>query len=61
MVMDAGKESGSGDESRWSGVSDKFSTDLECIILEALSVASDQDMFDAACEAFRDLCKERYS
>ena len=38
--MVAGDESGSEAESGWSGVSDNFSTDSECIILEALSVAS---------------------
>ena len=42
-------------ESGWSGVSDNSSTDSECTILEASSVASDQDRFDTAYEAFRDL------
>ena len=37
------------------GVSDNSSTDSEGTILEASSVASDQDRFDAAYEAFRDL------
>jgi len=58
--MDAGEESGSGDESGWSGVSDNSSTDSECTILEASSVASDQDRFDAAYEAFRDLSEGLY-
>ena len=50
VVMDAGANSGSGDESGWSGVSDNSSTDSECTNLEASSVASDQDRFDAAYE-----------
>ena len=52
--MDAGEQSGSGAESVWSGV-----------ILEASSVASDQDRFDTAYEAFRaglyDIDTTRYS
>ena len=40
VVMDAGAESGSGDKSGWSGVSDNSSTDSECTNLEASSVAS---------------------
>jgi len=51
VVMDAGEQSGSGAESGWSGVSDNSSTDSECTILEASSVASDQDRFDTAYEA----------
>ena len=46
VVMDAGEQSGSGAESGWSGVSNNSSTDSECTILEASSVASDQDRFD---------------
>ena len=42
VVMDAGEQSGSGAESGWSGVSDNSSTDSECTILEASSVASGQ-------------------
>ena len=60
MVMDAGAESGSGAESGWSGVSDNSSTDSECTILEASSVASDQYRFDTAYEAFRDLSAGLY-
>ena len=60
VVMDAGEESGSGDDSGWSGVSDNSSTDSEGTILEASSVASDQDRFDAAYEAFRDLSQGLY-
>ena len=60
VVMDAGAESGSGAESGWSGVSDNSSTDSECTILEASSVASDQDRFDTAYEAFRDLSAGLY-
>ena len=56
MVMDAGEESGSGAESGWSGVSDNSSTDSEW----ASSVASDQDRFDTAYEAFRDLSAGLY-
>ena len=48
VVMDAGEESGSGADSRWSGTSNNSSTDSEGTILEALSVASDQDRVDAA-------------
>ena len=58
--MDAGEESGSGAESGWSGVSDNSSTDSECTILEASSVAFDQDRFDTAYEAFRDLAAGLY-
>ena len=60
VVMDAGEESGSGADSGWSGVSDNSSTDSEGTILEASSVASDQDRFDAAYEAFRDLSEGLY-
>ena len=60
VVMDAGEQSGSGAESGWSGVSDNSSTDSECTILEASSVASDQDRFDTAYEAFRDLSAGLY-
>ena len=42
-------------ESGWSGVSDNSSTDSECTDMEASSVASDQDRFDTAYDAFRDL------
>ena len=51
---------GSGAESGWSEVSDNSSTDSEGTILEASSVASDQDRFDAAYEAFRDLSEGLY-
>ena len=54
------EESGSGDESGWSGVSDNSSIDAEGTILEASSVASDQDRFDAAYETFRDLSEDLY-
>ena len=56
VVMDAGEQSGSGAESGWSGVSDNSSTDSECTVLEA----SDQDRFDTAYEAFRDLSAGLY-
>ena len=55
--MVAREESGSDAESGWSGVSDNSSTDSECTILEASSVASDQDRF----EAFRDLANGLYN
>ena len=55
------EESGSDSESGWSGVSDNSSTDSECTILEASSVASDQDRFDTAYEAFRDLADGLYN
>ena len=58
--MDAGEQSGSGSESGWSGVSDNSSTHSECTILEASSVASDQDRFDTAYEAFRGLSAGLY-
>ena len=57
LDMVASEESGSEAESGWSGVSDNSSTDSECTILEASSVASDQDRFDTAYEAFRDLAE----
>ena len=60
VVMDAEEESGSGAESGWSGVSDNSSTDSECTVLEALSMASDQNRFDTAYEAFRDLSAVLY-
>ena len=47
-------------ESGWSGVSDNFSTDSECTDMEASSVASDQDRFDTAYDAFRDLANGLY-
>ena len=52
--MVATEESGSEAESGWSGVSDNSSADSECTNLEASSVASDQDRFDTAYEAFHD-------
>eukprot|EP00434_Breviolum_minutum_P024134 symbB.v1.2.021305.t1/scaffold1793.1/size101111/2 len=52
------EESGSDAESGWSGVSDNSSTDSECTILEASSVAS---RFDTAYEAFRDLADGLYT
>ena len=60
MIMNDGEDSGSGADSGWSGVSDNSSTDSEGTILEASSVASDQDRFDAAYEAFRDLSEGFY-
>ena len=60
VIMNDGEESGSGADSGWSGVSDNSSTDSEGTILEASSVASDQDRFDAAHEAFRDLSEGLY-
>ena len=60
LDMVASEESGSEAESGWSGVSDNSSTDSECTILEASSVASDQDRFDTAYEAFRDLAEGLY-
>ena len=59
--MVASEESGSDAESGWSGVSDNSSTDSECTILEASSVASDQDRFDTAYDAFRDLANGLYN
>ena len=61
VIMNDGEESGSGADSGWSGVSDNSSTDSEGTILEASSVPSDQDRFDAAYyEAFRDLSEGLY-
>ena len=57
LDMVAVEESGSEAESGWSGVSDNSSTDSECTNLEVSSVASDQDRFDTAYEAFRDLAE----
>ena len=42
-------------------MSDNSSTDSECTNLEASSVASDQDRFDTAYEAFRDLTEGLYN
>ena len=41
-------------------MSDNSSIDSECTILEASSAASDQDRFDTAYEAFRDLSAGLY-
>jgi len=60
VAMPAGGESDSGAESGWSGISDNSSTDSEGSLLEASSVASDQDRFDTAYEAFQDLSNELY-
>ena len=54
------EESVSDAESGWSGVSDNSSTDSECTDVEASSVASDQDRFDTAYDAFRDLADDLY-
>ena len=53
-------EVGSDAESGWSGVSDNSSTDSECTDIEASSIASDQDRFDTAYEAFQDLANDLY-
>ena len=53
-------EVGSDAESGWSGVSDNSSTDSECTDVEASSIASDQDRFDTAYEAFQDLGNDLY-
>eukprot|EP00434_Breviolum_minutum_P011485 symbB.v1.2.010124.t1/scaffold618.1/size180184/1 len=58
--MVATEESVSDAESGWSGVSDNSSTDSECTDVEASSVASDQDRFDTAYDAFRDLANGLY-
>ena len=60
QVMPAREGSGTDDESGWSGVSDSSSTDSECTNVEASSVASDQDRFDAAYAAFSDLAEGLY-
>ena len=41
-------------------MSDNSSTDSECTDVEASSVASDQDRFDTAYDAFRDLADDLY-
>ena len=56
--MVAKEESASDAESGWSGVSDNSSTDSECTDVEANSVASDQDRFDTAYDAFRVLADD---
>ena len=58
--MVAKEESVSDAESGWSGVSDNSSTDSECTNVEASSLASDQDRFDTAYNAFRDLANDLY-
>ena len=60
LAMVASEESGSEAESGWSGVSDNSSTDSECTNLEASSVASDQDRFETAYDAFRNLAEGLY-
>ena len=61
LAMVASEESGSEAESAWSGVSDNSSTDSECTNLEASSVASDQDSFETAYDAFRNLAEALYN
>ena len=61
LAMVASEESGSEAESGWSGVSDNSSTDSECTNLEASSVASDQDRFETAYDAFRNLAEGLYN
>ena len=56
----AKEESVSDAKSGWSGVSDNSSTDSECTDVEASSLASDQDRFDTAYDAFRDLANDLY-
>ena len=51
-------EVGSDAESGWSRVSDNSSTDSKCTDMEASSIASDQDRFDTAYEAFQDLAND---
>ena len=58
--MVAREENGSDAESGWTGVSDNSSTESECTDVEASSVASDQDRFDTAYEALRDLANDLY-
>ena len=41
-------------------MSDNSSTDSECTDVEASSLASDQDRFDTAYDAFRDLANDLY-
>ena len=60
QVMPAKEMSDTDGESGWSGVSDSSSTDSECTNVEASSVASDQDRFDAAYSAFSDLAEDLY-
>ena len=60
LAMVASEESGSEAESGWSGVSDNSSTDSECTKLEASSVASDQDRFETAYDAFRNPAEGLY-
>ena len=55
-----GSQWNGGQPHQTAGVSDNSSTDSECTILEASSVASDQDRFDTAYEAFRDLSAGLY-
>ena len=56
--MVAKEESASDAESGWSGVSDNFSTDSECTDVETSFMASDQDRFDTAYDAFHDLADD---
>ena len=60
VPMHTGEESGSGEESGWSWISDSSSTDSDGTISDASSVVSDQDRFDTAYAAFRDLSDGLY-
>ena len=61
MIMKDGEESGSDADSGWSGVSDNSSTDSEGTILEASSVASDQDRFRDLSEGLHDIDTRQYA
>ena len=52
-------DSGSDAESGWSEVSDNSSTDSKCTDIEASSIASDQNRFDTAYDAFRNLANDQ--
>lgn len=59
--MYADEQSDSGAESGWSDISGNSSTDSEGTLPEVSSVASDQDRFDTAYEAFQGLSDDLYT
>ena len=61
VAMYADEQSDSGAESGWSDISGNSSTDSEGTLPEVSSVASDQDRFDTAYEAFQGLSDDLYT
>ena len=61
VAMYTDEQSDSGAESGWSDNSGNSSTDSEGTLVEVSSVASDQDRFDIAYEAFHGLSDDLYT